>query len=702
MRTNHVTTGALLVCTAIIILLGGALAPALAENPHPLSEDARLNAHRQIQAVTADKSQWTKSQRKLDTQLVYAARMKATGVVHPAAPKLLPSLSAEADGRFKVEIKGTVSAWLLAAIKDAGGQVISSFPSYHLIEALLPVENAESLAGRDDVLFIRPTPKGRLHAVDSQGDYTHQAIEARASYPASGAGIAVGILSDSIDNGSGALSNALAQGNIDPSNSFVIPGQAGIGTAEGLAMSEIVHDLAPRAKIWFATSAAGEAQMASNIIALAQAGCKIIADDESYVDESPFQDGIIAQAIQTVTAMGVLYFSAAGNDGNRHNDNSGTWEGDFVSAKTDAQYGQELEFYTGVQEDEIFGGPYNQVSAYFVNLFWSDPLGASTNDYDLFMLDHSGDLVYSSVNWQLGAQDPYEFIENPASNNVGYYLAVTLYSGTNRFLHLDFGDGNLSYATDGCIRGHNGCDVKNSFSVAATPAAAAAGLLNPSGPYPEPFSGTNFVEVFSSDGPRRMFYDADGTPFTPGNFSSTGGLGLAKPDFTAADGVSTTLPPSSLNPFFGTSAATPHAAAMAALVWSYNPTLTADDVAGVLTNSCIGILTNIDNALGTWNNTAGHGILMALEALQNTPLPDYSAPYFTPSFVPGSLNYASDGQFQMSLAGAPGFNYAISVSTNLSSWAPLATLPMTNTSSVCTDANPGAATRFYRAALVAP
>jgi subtilisin family serine protease len=199
-----------------------------------------------------------------------------------------------------------------------------------------------------------------------------------------------------------------------------------------------------------------------------------------------------------------------------------------------------------------------------------------------------------------------------------------------------------------------------------------------------------------------MFYDADGTPFTPGNFSSTGGVGLAKPDFAAADGVSTTLPASGLNPFFGTSAATPHAAAIAALVWSYNPTLKADDVAGVLTNSCIGILTNIDNAQGTWNNTAGHGILMALEALRNTPLPDYSAPYFAPSFVPGSLNYASDGQFQMSLAGAPGFNYAISVSTNLNSWAPLATLPMTNTSSVFTDANPGAATRFYRAALVAP
>ena len=79
------------------------------------------------------------------------------------------------------------------------------------------------------------------------------------------------------------------------------------------------------------------------------------------------------------------------------------------------------------------------------------------------------------------------------------------------------------------------------------------------------------VETFSSDGPRRIFFNADGTAYTPGNVSSTGGVLLQKPDLTAADGVSVTGVGGFASPFFGTSAAAPHAAAIAALVKSANP-----------------------------------------------------------------------------------------------------------------------------------
>ena len=78
------------------------------------------------------------------------------------------------------------------------------------------------------------------------------------------------------------------------------------------------------------------------------------------------------------------------------------------------------------------------------------------------------------------------------------------------------------------------------------------------------FNGTESVETFSSDGPRRIFFEADGTPITPGNFSSTGGRVLQKPDLAAADAVSTSTP--GFSPFRGTSAAAPHAAAIAALM----------------------------------------------------------------------------------------------------------------------------------------
>ncbi len=342
-------------------------------------------------------------------------------------------------------------------------------------------------------------------------------------------------------------------------------------------------------------------------------------------------------------------------------------------------YGNLLQFSPGVVEDDILSGGYS----YEADLFWSDPLGASTNDYDRYMLDSFGDIVYSSINAQTGTQNPYEHISDPAQYSAGYYLVVALYSGTNRFLHLDFGRGILDWATPGCIRGHNACDAPNSFTVAATPADTAYASGNPTGPYPGAFNSGNVVEYFSADGPRRMFFNPDGTPITPGNFSSSGGKVLFKPDLTAADGVTTT--PSGFAPFFGTSCAAPHAAAIAALVWSYNPFLTPAQVRTVLTNSCTDIMG------AGWDRDSGYGILMATPALQNTPAPNY--------FVPGTAQYSSTGQFQVGLAGVINSSYTILVSSNLLTWSPLATITMTNVNSVFTDTTAGSASRYYRAEL---
>ena len=579
-----------------------------------LSDKARANAGTQIEALRADKAKWTQAQKKMDSQFIMAAKFKAKGIVHPAAPKLRPSLTAEGDGRYSVEIKGTVTPDLLAAIVAAGGTVTSSFPEYHVVRATLPVENIESIAGRPDVVFIKPPPsKASNNSIDSEGDYTHNAKLTRATSGADGNGITVGILSDSLDNGSNAYSDAVFSGNIDPENTSYLTGQAGTGEGEGLAMCEIVHDLAPGAKILFATGAAGEEQMAENIIALAKAGCTIIADDEAYNDESPFQDGVISQAVQTVTSNGVLYFSSARNSGNLDSysytgiASASTWQGDFTpvgpySTDQGTQFGYEYwnNFAASegqfASEEPINSGGYD----FEADLFWSDPLGASTNDYDLYMVDFLGDVIYSSLNTQDGTQDPYEHLDNPQQFSSGYYLVVTKFQGVSRFMYLGFGRGQLEWISTGCTKGHNACDAVNSFAVAAAPAADAQNQGGPSGPYPELFDASQIIETFSADGPRKMFYYSDGTPITPGNFGSTGGKFLAKPDLTAADGVTTTPP--GFAPFFGTSAAAPHAAAIAALVWSYNPALKPEQVTAVLTNSCIDIM-----AKG-WDRDSGYGM----------------------------------------------------------------------------------------------
>ncbi len=169
--------------------------------------------------------------------------------------------------------------------------------------------------------------QGHTNKTDSEGDTTHQAILARSTFGVNGAGINVGVLSDSVDF----YTNLIISGDLPAIT--ILPGQSGLGkklTGEGTAILEIVNDLAPAASLYFATAANGEAQFAYNILNLWTNGCNIIDDDYGYYDEPPFQDGIVAQAVSTVTANGVLYFSSAGNEGNLDDGTSSTWEGDFA------------------------------------------------------------------------------------------------------------------------------------------------------------------------------------------------------------------------------------------------------------------------------------------------------------------------------------------------------------------------------------
>ena len=84
-----------------------------------------------------------------------------------------------------------------------------------------------------------------------------------------------------------------------------------------------------------------------------------------------------------------------------------------------------------------------------------------------------------------------------------------------------------------------------------------------------------------SDGPRRVFFEADGTAITPGVFDSTGGELRQKPDLAAADCVSTASP--GFATFCGTSAAAPHAAAIAALLIERDPLATPAELRAALT-----------------------------------------------------------------------------------------------------------------------
>ncbi len=626
---------------------------------------------RQIQSLLDEKTSRTHAQRKMQSSLLQAAR-ENRGEKMAKDVNLLPVvLKKDASGNIKIDITGDVTESLLSKIRALGGEIIYPSKEFHSLRASVPLSKVETIAGYSEVKFIQPAVLSKLvgasnpkqnvsmvpsiltkglpanktavierrekikkqvekyvmmlgtGSVNSEGDHPHRADDARNAYGYMGQGIKIGVLSDSYNN-NGTAAASVASGNLPGTGNplgnttpvTVLQDNPSGGTDEGQAMLQIVHDIAPKAQLYFATGNISEASFATNIKALRTAGCDIIIDDLEYFDEPPFQDGIVAQAVNTVTASGALYFSSAGNQGSLVKGTSSVFESDFNNTGSLAFGGSTKtggtihNFGTTAApvNGDIITTPETTTGTNYYTLAWADPLGKSSNDYDLFLVSSAGTVKASSTTTQSGSQDPIEFLSTTSFTTGDRLVVYKTATAATRAFSLNGQGSTLTLATNGQTHGHS-CAV-NAFCVAATPAAGAFGTGSPTGPYPGVFTTSNKVEVFSSDGPRRMFFNADSTAITANNFlfATSGGAVRNKPDITAADGVSTTL--SSFTPFFGTSAAAPHAGAIAALLKSANSSLTAAQIRTILINSALDIE-------GTgYDINSGNGILQAYQAMQ--------------------------------------------------------------------------------------
>lgn len=624
----------------------GSSVTAALQNEGPL-RGISAQAISQIDALIEEKNSRSPAQQKIDSNILYEIKKQSGQAIAAGVDTLETGIEVDRSGYILINIKTTSAEVVLPILANLGAEVTNAFE--HDIQASVPLNAIEQLASNAEVIFIMPEVgymTNRTHGVGngvgsgppavsaslpsvlaslnqqgnvfpkaanvSEGDTTHGAATARASFPtANGSGVKVGVLSDGVDS----LAALQASGDL-PAGITVLAGQAGSGD-EGSAMLEIVHDLAPNAQLFFATATPSVTQFAQNIRDLRTAGCNIIIDGFTYLVETPFQNGqaptvtsptnagAVIQAVNDVTNVGVLFFSSAGNSGNLDDGTSGVWEGDFLDggpASSPIPVAGRLHNFGSQNFDVLTGGTKA------ITLKWSDPLGGSVNDYDLFLLDSAGTtLIASSTNTQSGTQDPFEFVSSGSNFATNSRIVVVQKTGAlGRFLHLNTNRGRLSIATSGVTFGHNA--ALRAFCVAAAPAHNAfGGPPNPTGPFPGLFTSSQLSELFTSDGPRRIFFSADGTPITANNFSSTGGQLLMKPDITAADGVMCAAP--GFNPFFGTSAAAPHAGAIAAMLKSFKFTLTPAEVFNILTTTAI----DIEGA--GWDRDTGFGIVMANQAL---------------------------------------------------------------------------------------
>ena len=631
----------------------------------------------------------TAAEQKMDSALIDLTRAAGSGQLQNAARRqALPAYvqdfadqNVAPDQTIFVVIKGKVSDALTAFIRARGGSEISAFPQYDTVTARVPVSELNTIANRADVRTVGPREQAttnrqelppeklrqRLNSLPKSGVMANAgsatwegvaAHKANAAHGAgrTGAGTKVCVLSDGVDS----LAARQASGDL-PATVTVLPGQAGSGN-EGTAMLEIVHDMAPGASLYFATAFTGVAQFATNIINLRAAGCDIIVDDVTYYNEGAFQDGPIAQAVNQVTAAGALFFSSAANSGNKNDGQSGTFEGDFVAsgnaipAAVQALYGA-----SPIQLQAFGGNNYTALTSATrnISLKWGDPLGASANDYDLVVTNATGSTVLGqSLGNQSGTQDPYEFAPRATPYPIGSRIYIVRYSGAARALRLDTHRGRITAAdsTAGSAFGHNA--VGSGISVAAVDLATATG---PGGTFTG--GAANPVETYSSDGPRKMFYQPNGTAITPGNllFATNGGTTLQKVDMAAGDCGTTTTP--GFIPFCGTSAAAPTAAAIAALIKGANPAATNAQIVSSMNASALDI-----EAAG-WDRDSGVGIVMVPSSLYSFTIGGTVAGLGAGKSVVllnnggDALTRNANGGFSFATALASGATYSVTVGT---------------------------------------
>ncbi|MBL8000674.1 MAG: S8 family serine peptidase [Flavobacteriales bacterium] len=503
-----------------------------------------------------------------------------------------------------------------------------SDPANNLINGTFPILNLLSLNQLPTLLVsARPIYAAITNAglITSQGDTALRSFRARTAFGVDGTGIKVGVLSDSYNTklGDPASDDVLKKdlpGLTNPDHPTPVQVLQdypfGSRSDEGRAMLQIVHDVAPGAELAFRTGFLGAVDFANGIRALQQAGCDVIVDDISYISEPMFRDGVVAQAVNEVKALGVTYFSAAGNFG------TNSWQGAFAPVAAPAGVvGQAHDFDPGAGTD-IYQSIKLYQGEYTIVFQWDDgtPGTATSSDFDIYLANTSGSTLFGFNRMNVGG-DAFEVLPFVVTaDSVLSNILIVRETGSAPAL--------LKYIV------YRGKLKVNEYSTLS--ASTISGQANAEG-------AIAVGAVLYTNTPE---YGV-AIP-TPASFSSRGGTPVNganrfKPDLCAPNGVNTSVDLGGVNydgdafpNFFGTSAAAPHAAGVAALLQDarnkyYGNQLTPDQLKGLLQN------TAVDMGTPGYDVATGAGYILADSALMGLANP---APYiydisYDTSLTPG-------------------------------------------------------------------
>lgn len=405
-----------------------------------------------------------------------------------------------------------------------------------------------------------------------------------------GNGIKVGVIADN-DN---YLSTVQTAGYL-PANvtNYSQPCESGCGTntpynSEGTMMMELIYAAAPGAQLYFCNGVDPGAYEAC-LTWFQQNGVNIITDDAtippSYTGSSLMENNDpFITAIRNFLSSNpnILIFSAVGNNATEY------WEGPYnpVSLPTPLTCNGQTDNYA-----QPFGNGTSEVVSHLDSpvlpqafLEWNDPYDSNSSNFDFYVLSPSGTVLrcangtstnYAQLNLNGNELNDQFVIATPDKTLAGKYLK--LFGDT---------DGYQQFAT-------------TTPGAIISPFRFTGGHFIPIGALTATINNqVENLQFYSATGPTQLFFPTAET--FPG------------PSLTAqVDGPVYYQGTGWTNPTFGgTSAAAPTAAAVAALLESANPSLTADQIITAMQQGADPMATTIPdgsfgygrvNALGAWN-----------------------------------------------------------------------------------------------------
>jgi len=553
----------------------------------------------------------------------------SSGVVDTSADYI----ARDQSGRVGVRITSPNVNALQPYLTQLGFIPTGSRPDLNFIEGFIPQAQIAQLGSLSSKGLTGVVP---LYAAITQaGPTQNQGLNGMgvdrtlATVPGfDGTGVRIGILSDSFNAYGPSNLPAYQNGDLPSSVQVLLEGPAtgpSQGVDEGRAMAELIHDVAPGASISFASAAYGQASFAQQIRNLANPAigrANILVDDILYPDEPMFQDGIIAQAINDVVKFnGVAYFSAAGNYGGN------SYEAVNPTFVTDVSRGDGLFLNYGFFDtgNSVFVQAGEALALAFQ---WDDPFyttnGVDT-DLDIFLVDRStGEIVASSTSNNIATQTPFEFVGiQQGSFSGSYEIVVRLEAGPApgrlKWVNVEDSSPFFQYDTNSStIYGH--ATAKGAMSVAAAT-----------------YDSPETVASYSSVGGSTILFTPTGSPLGTPDVRQTPGI-------TGLDGTNTSFftgeflfasqnvdyEGDGLPNFFGTSAAAPHVAAIAALVKQANPGMTPQQIYDRLTSTATDI-----GAPGV-DEFSGAGLVNAFAAVYGSQIQGGLG--FVDSFEQGALS----------------------------------------------------------------